>query len=930
MKSSCLLSCFTIVAVVTTFFLITSESAQCQSLSEKLSAEDPVQLATQARRDGNIVRGAILFHQGNINCAKCHRASAEKNRIGPDLSRIDKEASDKYIIDSILQPSKEIKKGFETVVVLTMDGETIEGIKVSENDKQIVIRDIQDVDKVISIRKDDVDEINDGIKSSMPDNLADELKSRQQFLDLLRFVLDVKERGPTNDSSTDSSTRRELEPNLEGLVLIQQSNCIACHQKDSNFLPPIAATQPPDLKWSAKHLNPSYIEKFLADPHTTKPGTTMPNVFREMDESERVATAQAITHYLVQKNKNVFKSRTVDENAVKSGFELFHSVGCVACHSPRDAKAVEQSLADSKPLGDLSDKYSVPALAEFLEDPLVVRTSGHMPDMNLTHREAVDISNYLLQSGGRSEGSWKLDQTLADKGKLLFESQDCASCHEPNKNESKETTNQIALSKLNLEKGCLSDDVGNWPDYQFQQADRELIRSALKSGESQLDAQQQIDVTLFAYNCTACHDRRDMGGISVERNPHFKTTNLNLGDQGRIPPTSSGVGAKLNKKWLRDVMVNNRAIRPYMKTRMPQFGEENIGHLFQLFDSTDRLESSSFAKFDDQKEMRKKGLELAGSNGLNCVACHTYKYKLSDTMPAVDLTEMAERLKKDWFYQYMLEPQKFSPNTVMPSFWPSGKAIRTDIEGLPREQIEAIWQYLVDGRQAGTPRGVVREPLEIIVTNEAKMLRRSYPDVGKRGIGVGYPGGVNLVFDAEQMRLAAIWRGKFVDPSGVWRGQGSGTVRPMNRTIKFAKGPNVDDTNNPWEIDDGRPPNHQFKGYSLDKIRQPTFRYAFDNVAIEDFFSPATGTADANTRLRRTLRLASEKGRDGVDFRIAIAQSISSEKNNIFQVGEKLHVRIVSNQTAKIVDNNGQKILVVSLNLQPGQQQILIIEYLWE
>ena len=28
-------------------------------------------------------------------------------------------------------------------------------------------------------------------------------------------------------------------------------------------------------------------------------------------------------------------------------------------------------------------------------------------------------------------------------------------------------------------------------------------------------------------------------------------------------------------------------------------------------------------------------------------------------MPAVDLTEMSERLKKDWFYQYMLAPQKF-------------------------------------------------------------------------------------------------------------------------------------------------------------------------------------------------------------------------------------------------------------------------------
>ena len=79
------------------------------------------------------------------------------------------------------------------------------------------------------------------------------------------------------------------------------------------------------------------------------------------------------------------------------------------------------------------------------------------------------------------------------------------------------------------------------------------------------------------------------------------------------------------------------------------------------------------------------------------------------------------------------------------------------------------------------PRGVVRERLEIVVTDEAKMLRRSYQGIGKRGIGVGYPGGVNLAFDAEQMRLAMIWKGKFLDPGGVldrartWNGKADGT-----------------------------------------------------------------------------------------------------------------------------------------------------------
>ena len=70
------------------------------------------------------------------------------------------------------------------------------------------------------------------------------------------------------------------------------------------------------------------------------------------------------------------------------------------------------------------------------------------------------------------------------------------------------------------------------------------------------------------------------------------------------------------------------------------------------------------------------------------------------------------------------------------------------------------------------------------------MLRRSYQGIGKRGIGVGYPGQVNLAFDAEQLRLAMIWKGKFADPAVAWRGQGRGTVRPLGTvTYPFPRGP---------------------------------------------------------------------------------------------------------------------------------------------
>ncbi len=911
-------------------FEFTSISS-AQTLTEKLIAEDPAELAHQARQDGDIVRGAILFHQGNINCAKCHRPTSEQDRIGPDLGRIEAKVTDEFLIESILQPSTKIKEGFETVIALTVDGQTIDGLKISEDGEKLVIRDSQNVDNVVTIQRKDIEATRPGTLSSMPGNLADQLKNRQQFLDLLRYVIDVKERGPyASSQAVQSLVRRELSPELKGVVLIQKLNCAACHS-DESLKFPIAAKKAPRLHWSAKHLNPDYLETFIANPHRTKPGTTMPDLFGNLNDDERIRSAKALTHYLLATIGNEFTPQQIDLDSVPRGFELFHSVGCVACHSPRDQFGAEQPFTESAPLGELSIKYSVRGLTGFLEKPHAVRPSGHMPNMQLTHWEAVEISNFLLQSSKESNPDWAIDSELVPLGESLFGTLNCTNCHTDLKNQTEQLSSELDLAHVNPDSGCLSSRPGDWPNFHLTQPERESIQATLSRPPVELDLSQQIDISLKAFNCLACHDRDNLGGVTSERNPHFQTTNLNLGDQGRIPPTLTGVGAKLNSNWMRDVIVNGRSIRPYMNTRMPQFGEENVGHLLKLFESNDHLPDTKFAEFKDQKKMREKGLELAGNRGLNCVACHTYKYKLSDTMPAVDLTEMSERLKKDWFFQYMLEPQKYSLNTVMPSFWPEGQAIRTDIAGRPREQVEALWQYLLDGRQAGTPRGVVREPLEIVVTNEAKMLRRSYPDIGKRGIGVGYPGGVNLIFDAEQLRLAAIWQGKFVDPSGVWKGQGSGVVRPMNHTIKFSKGPELDDASAPWVVDDGRPPNHQFKGYVLDQDRRPTFRYIFDSVQVEDFFTEVANQKTGKTHLRRSILLSSKDGREHLNFRIMAASEIQSDNNNnAFSVGEQLRINIVSDHRAKITTVGDGKRLEIPIELALGTEQTLIIEYVWD
>ncbi|MBL8888382.1 MAG: c-type cytochrome [Planctomycetaceae bacterium] len=918
--------------------LLCGRPSVAQSLTDKLSAEDPANLAAEARASGNIVRGAILFHQGNINCAKCHRPTAASERLGPDLSRIEPTATDAYLIESILQPSKSIKAGFESSMLLTKEGQVYSGIILREDAEQITIRDVKNLDQPFTVQRANVDELKPATVSSMPANLADELKDRQQFLDLLRYVMDLKERGPEETAQPTASVVRELAPELHGLVEIQRRNCIACHGADDSAVN-LTPKKAPDLNWSGRNLNPEWMERFIRDPHLVKPGTTMPTMVSANHE-DRSQIATAITHFLVGKSGNQFTAQAIDANAAASGKELFHTVGCVACHVPRNQDGSERPLADSQALGDLSTKYNVTALVEFLEDPVRVRASGHMPNMRLTHREAIDIANFLLQSTPTVVATWELDPDLAEAGRSLFVQNNCHQCHKDVVEAIEPARKYITLDQANPTHGCLSQTAGDWPDFSLSDLERTNIRAALASLSTELTPAQRIDVSLQSFNCLACHERDQLGGVSSLRNPHFQTTNLNLGEQGRIPPRLTGVGAKLKPQWLREVLVTGRTIRPYMKTRMPQYGVENIEHLIDLFQTVDQLPETKFAEFHEPEVVRKKGLELAGTNGLNCVSCHTYQYKLSDTMPAVDLTEMADRLEKDWFYQYMLAPQKFSPNTVMPSFWPRGVAVRKDLEGSAEEQIEALWQYLLDGRQAPMPQGVVREPLRIVVAEEAQMLRRSYPGIGKRGIGVGYPGGVNLAFDAEQLRLHALWTGGFADPGGVWTGQGAGNVHPLGRPIEFSKGPDLDDQQRPWIVDEGRPPQHQFQGYLLDDAQRPTFRYVFDSVEVQDYFQEAIDESNQQTHLRRTLILHSPNGRKQLRFRIASADRIVKHDQD-YAVGDRLKVRLLTEQQPVIVtsESNGQS-LELHFDLPAGdgaahglaekQATKLVIEYRWE
>ena len=260
------------------------------------------------------------------------------------------------------------------------------------------------------------------------------------------------------------------------------------------------------------------------------------------------------------------------------------------------------------------------------------------------------------------DAPFAVDAAKAARGKELFASLGCASCHQTGPQRFASTLKAPAFNLLKeLNGGCLaSSPTKAAPKFLLSDSERTAIRTTLANKDAlstALDPKAKLDRTLTQLNCVACHQRDGKGGPTAGRSEYFSPAiEADLGDEGRIPPHLTGVGNKLRPEWLERTLWKAGAVRPYMATRMPQFGEANVKHLVANFATVDALASTTPAPADDTA-LARQGHKLAGTGGLSCIACHNFAGKASLGVPALDLTTISELLTWDWFRRYLLNPQ---------------------------------------------------------------------------------------------------------------------------------------------------------------------------------------------------------------------------------------------------------------------------------
>jgi putative membrane-bound dehydrogenase-like protein len=130
---------------------------------------------------GDPYKGKVLFMN---SCGKCHLLFGSGGKIGPDLTSYKRDDTTRILIN-IVNPSAEIREGFETYLVVTEDGRTVTGFLFDRDNRVVVLRGADGQN--ITIPRDKIEAMVRQKKSLMPEGLLKTLAA-QQVRDLFAYL----------------------------------------------------------------------------------------------------------------------------------------------------------------------------------------------------------------------------------------------------------------------------------------------------------------------------------------------------------------------------------------------------------------------------------------------------------------------------------------------------------------------------------------------------------------------------------------------------------------------------------------------------------------------------------------------------------------------------------------------------------------------
>jgi putative heme-binding domain-containing protein len=132
-------------------------------------------------------RGRQLF--GQMGCASCHRFDNDGAAVGPDLTNLAGRFSVRDLLESIVEPSKEISDQYGAIVIKKKDGDSVVGRVGNLNgDTLMVLENMFAPNDFTNVRRDQIESIERSKVSMMPEGLLNYFKE-DEIQDLVAFLL---------------------------------------------------------------------------------------------------------------------------------------------------------------------------------------------------------------------------------------------------------------------------------------------------------------------------------------------------------------------------------------------------------------------------------------------------------------------------------------------------------------------------------------------------------------------------------------------------------------------------------------------------------------------------------------------------------------------------------------------------------------------
>lgn len=163
---------------------IAAQNVTVQDVAER--RERLERLIAQGRvQAGDAQRGRrIFFHSAMVACSQCHRHEGRGNVVGPELSLVGRQGTAKELLQSILEPNRDVAPQFYTTALQLADGTTFTGILLRSSSTEVYRNNFGDE---VSFQKRDILERKELRSSMMPSGLLDSL-SDEEVIDLLAFL----------------------------------------------------------------------------------------------------------------------------------------------------------------------------------------------------------------------------------------------------------------------------------------------------------------------------------------------------------------------------------------------------------------------------------------------------------------------------------------------------------------------------------------------------------------------------------------------------------------------------------------------------------------------------------------------------------------------------------------------------------------------